>query len=231
MTARTSLPAGGDLPCCGDCGSTSGPFRPTGDRSEDGTQVLRCSRGCPTPAADAEAAEQAAAQQVVDRAFPAVAAFLAEDRAARPDADLMRADAPQANAPRVVTVRLLDTPGATLTVTCPTWCVSEHRDEAEHGTFAVDFTHYGRDSAVSVDGVEPILSARIAQSPFTSKGPEPVVMTWPEAGATNGQLSPDEVYALADQLRAYADTLDELAVDLDVARRAAAKNGGTGEQS
>ncbi|MEF9904762.1 DUF6907 domain-containing protein [Streptomyces sp. P9-A2] len=131
------------------------------------------------------------------------------------DADLMRVDAPQVNGPRVHTVRLLDAPGATLTVTCPDWCVSDHADEKTHGTFAPDFTHHGEELALPspTDG-EPTLSARISHAPFSSIQREPVMGVWP----ANGDMGPDQVHEFADRLRAYADALDCMSVDLDDAR-------------
>ncbi|GAA2987552.1 hypothetical protein [Streptomyces fulvorobeus] len=35
------------LPRCVDCGTTSGPWQPTGARAQDGAQLFRCSAGCP----------------------------------------------------------------------------------------------------------------------------------------------------------------------------------------
>lgn len=201
--------------------------------------------------AEALTGEQAAARRSVDRAFPAIAAFLASDDA-RPDADMARVDAPQVRAwsgvghgqtaaaetaevmrghdtvmrpdagqaaePRTVAARLLDTPGATLTAQCPDWCVSGHQRDREHGTFAADFTHQGVEAALSLGDDEPLLSIRIEQRPFSAGDRTPVVATWPEAGPDGGELTPDGVYALAARLRAYADALDELGVDLDGAR-------------
>lgn len=160
-----------------------------------------------------ETPEQAAVRRSVAAQFPAVAAFLAEGDA-QPDADLMRADAPQVNGPRVHTIPLHNAPGATLTVTCPEWCVSEHREEAEHGAYACDFSHMGAQVELSPGG-EVLLSASLAQSPFGSGDRRPIVATWPE---TNGDLDERGVLDLADQLRDYADDLDDLAVDLLNAR-------------
>ncbi|MDX3519286.1 DUF6907 domain-containing protein [Streptomyces scabiei] len=159
--------------------------------------------------------EQAAAQRSVERAFPAVAAFLAEDRVARPDADLMRVDAPQASGPRTITVRLLDAPGATMTVTCPDWCASGHRRDVE-GVFAADLTHYGApvDLPVHDDRGVPVLRVRLMQTPFSSGERQPVaVLDEPEE-----EMTPHRLCAFADQLRAYADALDDVAFDLDGAR-------------
>ncbi|WP_405924733.1 DUF6907 domain-containing protein [Streptomyces sp. NBC_00035] len=174
--------------------------------------------------------EQAAAQHSVDHAFPAVAAFLASGDA-RPDADLMRVDAPQVTEPRVHTIPLRDAPGATLTVTCPEWCTTDHYLDIQNGVLAADFAHLGAwaDLDPSQDD-RPLLSVRIEQWPFGSKHREPMVCTSP-AGGQGGEedLTPEDVRALADQLRAFAADLDELSVDLDDARRTAREGRGQGE--
>lgn len=135
---------------------------------------------------------------------------------ALPDADLMRVDAPQVNEDeRVHTIRLLDAPGATLTVTCPDWCVSDHADEKTRGTFAPDFTHHGEELVFPAPGGgEPMLSARITHAPFSSILREPVMGVW----SASEDMGPDQVHEFADRLRAYADALDCLSVDLDDAR-------------
>ncbi|MFM9595786.1 DUF6907 domain-containing protein [Streptomyces scabiei] len=160
--------------------------------------------------------EQAAAQRSVDRAFPAVARFLATADA-RPDAHLMRADAPQASTPRTLTLPLLDVPGAVLTVSCPGWCTVDHRRDIEQGVFAADLTHYGApvDFPALDDRGVPVLRMRLMQTPFSSGERQPVVvLDEPEE-----EMTPGRVCAFAHQLRVYADALDELAVDLDGARR------------
>lgn len=166
---------------------------------------------------------QAAARRSVDRAFPAVAAFLAEDRDARPDADLMRVDAPQVSEPRTVTVRLLDAPGATMTATCPAWCQSDHAEDTLHGTYAADFAHRGGEEALHIDlgdgGAEDVLICEITQYPFGSDLRTPTAVLWPTLGMTEGHLDQRGLFALADQLRGYADALDEVAVTLDHIRQ------------
>ena len=118
--------------------------------------------------------------------------------------------------PRVHTVRLLDAPGATLTVTCPDWCVSDHADERARGVFAADFTHQGAELVLPSPAGEdePLVSVRIEHSPFSYSLRTPVVSVWPD----DADMSPDQVRAFADRLRAYADDLDCLSVDLDDAR-------------
>ncbi|MFE9922292.1 DUF6907 domain-containing protein [Streptomyces sp. NPDC005774] len=131
------------------------------------------------------------------------------------DADLMRLDAPQVSAPRVHTIPLLDAPGATLTVTCPDWCVSDHADEKTRGTFAPDFTHRGEELVFPAPGgSETMLSAQITHAPFSSILREPVM----GVGSASEDMGPDQVHEFADRLRAYADALDCLSVDLDDAR-------------
>lgn len=122
-------------------------------------------------------------------------------------------------------VRLLDSPGATLTVTCPDWCESDHREDEVHGTYMVDFAHRGREEALHVDlgdgGTEDVLITEITQYPFGRDLRQPTAVLWPTLGLSEGHLNPAQVCALAKQLRTYADTLDELSVELDNARRAA----------
>lgn len=117
--------------------------------------------------------------------------------------------------PRVHTVRLLDAPGATLTVACPDWCVSDHADEKTRGTLAADFTHKGAELALPSPAAddEPLMSARIEHGPFSHSLRTPVMGVWPVA-----DMDPDQVHAFAEQLRAFADALDCLSVDLDDAR-------------
>lgn len=182
-----------------------------------------------------ETPEQAAARRSVDRAFPAVAKFLASSDA-RPDADLMRADAPQVTDAealdayrkvyeqyRTHTVRLLDQPGATLTARCPKWCESGHAEEEAHGTFAADFAHRGAEEALHVDlgdgTAEDVLLCEITQYPFSSSDLRtPTVVMWPTLGMTEAHLDPDKLTALAGQLREYATALDELTARLEAAR-------------
>jgi hypothetical protein len=139
------------------------------------------------------------------------------------DAPVMRVDAPQVNGARVHTIRLHDVPGATLTVACPEWCVSDHRHDVEHGVFAADLTHIGEavDMPAADDTSAPIMRVRIWQTPFSS-GPGPrhpvAALDEPEQ-----EMDPEQLCALAEQLRTYADALDELSVELDDARRTAHK--------
>ncbi|WP_406355019.1 hypothetical protein OHB56_21120 [Streptomyces sp. NBC_01635] len=132
------------------------------------------------------------------------------------DADLMRVDAPQVNeGERVHVIRLLDAPGATLTVTCPEWCVSDHADEKTRGTFAPDFTHRGEELVFPAPGGgETMLSAQITHAPFSSILREPVM----GVSSASEDMGPDQAHEFADRLRAYADALDCLSVDLDDAR-------------
>ncbi|MEU0217080.1 hypothetical protein ABZ281_19035 [Streptomyces sp. NPDC006265] len=145
---------------------------------------------------------------------------------AQPDADLMRVDAPQVSGPRTHTVRLLDAPGATMTVTCPDWCISDHQDEMTRGTFAADFTHQGAELVLPspAAGDAPLISARITHAPFSHALREPVMGVWP----ADEEMGAEQVSVLADRLRAFADELDSLSVDLDDARLTARNaRGGT----
>jgi hypothetical protein len=182
-----------------------------------------------------ETPEQAAARRFVDRHFPAVARFLAEDRVARPDAHLMRPDAPQVSDAealdayrefydeyRTHTVRLLDHPGATMTARCPRWCESDHAEDETHGTFLADFAHRGAEEALHVDlgdgHAEDVLLCEITQYPFGSDMRTPTVLLWPTLGMTEGHLDADGLAALAGQLREYATALDELVKRLEAAQ-------------
>lgn len=171
---------------------------------------------------EALASEQAAAQRSIDRAFPAVAEFLASA-----DAPLMRVDAPQVSEPRIRIIRLLDTPGATLAVTCPDWCESDHYEDITHGTFLEDVAHRGTEEALHVDmgdgTTEDVLLCEITQYPFGYRMREPVAILWPTLGMTEGHMDPDKLCALAEQLHGYADSLTALSVELDDARRTARK--------
>jgi hypothetical protein len=181
-----------------------------------------------------ETPEQAAARRSVDRAFPVVAAFLASEDA-RPDADLMRGDAPQVTEAealdayrefydqyRTHTIRLLDAPGATMIARCPRWCESDHAEDKAHGTFLVDFAHRGAEEALHVDlgdgDAEDVLLCEITQYPFGSDMRTPTVVMWPTLGMTEGHLDADGLCALAGQLREYATALDELVRRLEAAQ-------------
>lgn len=173
--------------------------------------------------------EQAAAHRSVDRAFPAVAEFLASVDA-QGDVDLMRVDAPQVSKPRprkradrrTFRIRLLDAPGATLTVTCPGWCESDHAEDIAHGTFAADFAHRGEEEALHVDlgdgDTEDVLMCEITQYPFGSDMRKPTVLMWPTLGMTEAHLDADGLCALAGQMREYARALDELTKRLEAAQ-------------
>lgn len=178
--------------------------------------------------------EQAAAQRSVDRAFPAVAQFLASVDA-QDQVHLMRVDAPQASEAealdayremyeesRTHTIRLLDSPGATLTVRCPDWCESGHQEDKTHGTYLVDFAHRGAEEALHVDlgdgATEDVLLCEITQYPFGRDMRQPTALVWPTLGMTEAHLNADKLCALAGQLRDYADALDQQAVRLEKAQ-------------
>jgi hypothetical protein len=184
--------------------------------------------------------EQAAAR-FVDRAFPAVAQFLASVDA-QGDVDLMRVDAPQVSETealdayrefydrhRTHTVRLLDHPSATMTARCPRWCESDHAEDLAHGTFLADFAHRGAEEALHVDlgdgdGAEDVLICEITQYPFSSDELRtPTVVMWPTLGMTEAHLGADGLAALAGQLREYAAALEELAKRLEAAQEETAE--------
>jgi hypothetical protein len=172
--------------------------------------------------------EQAAAQRSVDRAFPAVAEFLASGDA--PQVDVPAAAAAHREtytAERTHTIRLLDAPGATLTVTCPAWCESGHAEDETHGTFAADFAHRGAEEALHVDlgdgSVEDVLMCEITQYPFGSDMRTPTVVMWPTLGMAEGHLDADKLCGLAGQLREYAAVLDELTKRLEAAQEETAE--------
>jgi hypothetical protein len=170
--------------------------------------------------------EQAAAQRSVDRAFPAVAEFLASDDAPPADVRALLAEAQETyTQQRTHTIRLLDSPGATLTVTCPEWCRSDHAEDRVHGTYMVDFAHRGWEEALHIDlgdgTAEDVLMCEITQYPFGRDMRQPVAVMWPTLGMAEAHMDPAQMCALAEQLRTYADALTELSVELDDARRTA----------
>ncbi|MEU9657555.1 DUF6907 domain-containing protein [Streptomyces chartreusis] len=197
----------------------------------------------PTTHARSQDDEQAAVRRSVDAQYPAVAQFLAEDRVARPDADLMRVDAPQVSQAdealkraraldayrKVFTeqqthvIRLLDSPGATLTVVCPDWCEDDHLEAETHGTFLEDFAHRGAEEALHVDlgdgGHEDVLLVEITQYPFGRDMRQPTAILWPTLGMTEGHLTPDGLAALGEQLRQYANDLIGMSIRLAEIRR------------
>lgn len=193
----------------------------------------------PCPHTRVQEDEQAAAQRSVDRAFPAVAEFLASADAqvdARPDADLMRAVAPQVSEAQALTayrrvfeaqqthvIRLLDSPGATLTVTCPDWCESSHVEDETHGTYLEDFAHRGAEEALHVDlgdgTAEDVLLCEITQYPFGRDLRQPTVILWPSLGLTEAHMDPDRLAALGEQLHEYADALTGASIRLAEIRR------------
>lgn len=188
----------------------------------------------PTTHARSHDDEQAAVRRSVDAQYPAVAQFLAEGRVARPDADLMRVDAPQVSqadealrrvraASRTHTVRLLDSPGATLNVTCPAWCEDDHQEDKTRGTFLEDFAHRGTEEALHVDlgdgGHEDVLIVEITQYPFGRDMRQPTALLWPTLGMTEGHLTPDGLAALGEQLHQYANDLIGMSVRLAEIRR------------
>lgn len=129
---------------------------------------------------------------------------------ARPDA----ADAPQV---RTVTVRLLDTPGASLTVPCPAWCATDHSDDADRGTYAEDFAHRGEETSLDIDGAGLVVT-ELTQYPFSRDMRLPTMTMWPVLDfASNGETYLDGagLRSVAARLREHAATLDVQAATLD----------------
>ncbi|MGA5487261.1 DUF6907 domain-containing protein [Streptomyces pseudogriseolus] len=123
---------------------------------------------------------------------------------------------------RTHTIRLLDSPGATLTVRCPDWCESDHAEDETRGTFLEDFAHRGAEEALHVDlaegGHEDVLLVEITQYPFGRDLRQPTAILWPSLGLTEEHLDPDRLSAFAGQLREYAHALEQLTVRLEAAR-------------
>lgn len=120
-------------------------------------------------------------------------------------------------------VRLLDSPGATLTVTCPDWCESDHREDEVHGTYMVDFAHRGAEEALHIDlgdgDHEDVLLCEITQYPFGRDLRKPTAVVWPTLGMTETHANPDRLAALGEQLHEYADALIAMSIRLADIRR------------
>lgn len=159
-----------------------------------------------------------------------------EQAAAHPDADLMRGDAPQLTHAEALAayrevfteqqthvIRLLDSPGATLTVTCPDWCESDHAEDETHGTYLVDFAHRGSEEALHVDlgdgDHEDVLLVEITQYPFGRDMRQPTAILWPSLGLSEAHHGPDELAALAARLVEYANALTATSSRLAEIRR------------
>ncbi|GAA2346691.1 hypothetical protein OKJ48_39365 [Streptomyces kunmingensis] len=176
--------------------------------------------------ARAEDVEQEAIRRSVAAQFPIVDAFLSS-AGARPmapqvsqaDEALSRVRAEN----RTHRIRVLDAPGATLTVTCPAWCESDHEDEVERGTFLEDFTHCGAfRSAEFDDGTNTsveIMGSAIMQRPFARNEHVPVASVQVVVGGTGDfECDPAQLATLAHALDEHADQLRSLARNLAVIR-------------
>lgn len=203
------------------------------------------------PAGRGREAERDAVRRAVDAQFPTVAAFLAAPTAGdrevpttpRPccplcstPGDFGRVDYAEPTSglcpaciakglrwtvDRTHTIPLLDAPGATLTVTCPSWCTDTHAEEATRGVHAVDFAHHGYEHALPVgasDDRDEVLLVQVHQYPFGSDLRKPAAVLWPTLGTPEAHLDPDGLCALADRLRQYADELVDLSLSLAHAR-------------
>ncbi|MCY0962784.1 DUF6907 domain-containing protein [Streptomyces sp. H27-H5] len=125
--------------------------------------------------------------------------------------------------PRTHAIRLLDAAAATLTVTCPPWCESDHQEDLTHGTYLADFAHRGGEQGLAVrmpDGrCEEVLVTELTQYPFGSDLQAPSVLLWPVLGyMSETQLDPLGLVDLAEDMRRYAGALDLLAGRLEQMR-------------
>lgn len=176
-----------------------------------------------------ETPEQVDARRFVARHFPEVAEFLAEERGEpKPtEAEALAAYRKVFEEQQTHVVRLLDSPGATLTATCPDWCESDHAEDEKHGTFAADFAHRGAEEALHVDlgdgAAEDVLICEITQYPFGSDLRTPTVVMWPTLGMTEGHLDADGLCVLAEQLQEYADALTAMSIRLAEIRKQTTK--------
>jgi hypothetical protein len=122
-------------------------------------------------------------------------------------------------------IKVLDSPGATMTVTCPDWCESDHAEDETHGTYLEDFGHRGHEEALHVDlgdgDSEDVLLCEITQYPFGRDLRKPTALLWPTLDMTEGHLDPDELAALGAQLHEYADALVVMSVRLAGIRKGA----------
>lgn len=129
--------------------------------------------------------------------------------------------------PRTHTIRLLDAPGATLTVTCPDWCEGDHVEDTTRGTFLEDFAHRGTEEALHVelgDGTtEDVLLVEITQYPFGRDLRTPTALLWPSLGLTEAHMNPDALAGLAGDMRRYAEAIDALTVRLESIREGQAR--------
>lgn len=160
--------------------------------------------------------EQAGGLRSSDGAFPAGGEFLAR-------AEALAAYREVFTEQQTHVIRLLDSPGATLTVTCPDWCESDHAEDEKHGTYLVDFAHRGAEEALHVDlgdgAAEDVLICEITQYPFGSDLRTPTVVMWPTLGMTEAHMDPDRLCALGEQLHEYADALTGASIRLAEIRR------------
>lgn len=138
--------------------------------------------------------------------------------AASGDAPQMGSQADEAlrqvrTAARTRRIRLLDSPGASLTVVCPDWCEADHDEDQTHGTYLADFAHLGRYEGLDLTGLadteEEVLFTEITQYPFRESNRSPVIKTWPVLGGHGvTEMDPAAVCELAERLRQYAAVLD-----------------------
>jgi hypothetical protein len=122
--------------------------------------------------------------------------------------------------PRTITYPLRT--GGSLTVTCPTWCTTDHSDEVACGIHPSDLQHTGDDIHLdfNADGGEvSILQARLGQYPFSGDPAEaaPYVELTPEGSTAasvycyNRLELDDEIRKVRAHLRALIELGDQLA--------------------
>ncbi|WP_405585278.1 DUF6907 domain-containing protein [Streptomyces sp. NBC_01092] len=125
-----------------------------------------------------------------------------------------------AEEPRTITYPIRT--GGSLTVTCPTWCTTDHSDDVACGIHPGDLQHQGDDIHLdfNADGVETtILLARLGQYPFSGDPDEaaPYVELTPEGSTAasvychNRLELDDEIRKVRAHLRALLELGDQLA--------------------
>lgn len=119
------------------------------------------------------------------------------------------------------TVTLATTDHGNVTIPEPDWCVGHADHRPVHRT---DLSHCGPELSLSRNG-QTIGDAVISQAPCAERGTREVQAFVVLSHEGTGGLDPDGVYELAALLRACADDLDCLGVDLDDARRSAHLDG------
>ncbi|MFF9494252.1 DUF6907 domain-containing protein [Streptomyces flaveolus] len=111
------------------------------------------------------------------------------------------------------TVDLVTVDHGTVTITEPEWCIGHTDHRPVH---RVDLLHRGPDVALSFHG-RHITDAAMVQQPFAAAPADRSPRV--SVGVLGLALDVEDLYALAERIRDYADALDCLGVDLDDACR------------